>query len=360
MEDTLRKLVAFPTVSGDAKAMHELLEYVADFVTQRGMHVVWFNSNGFESIVATVKPDHKTPKVMLGAHADVVPAESPMFTLRQEDGKYIGRGVLDMKFAIASYLQVIDDIQHDLEMYDIGLMITGDEEVGGRDGVAVLIDAGYLPQVCILPDGGDNWQIQTGSKGILIYEITVEGKSAHGSRPWLGDNAITKILGVLDEIAALFPKVPTPETNTISLTKIKSGKALSQIPNAAKMTLDVRTLNSREYQRLDYEIRQICKRNNALCTNVSDGAPTSFDLNNPLIAPFAALITEVTGQPMAGYFAMGASDARYYIPYGTPIISVYPTGGNIHGDDEWLDVMAFGQFRDILRQYLDEVALTKP
>src|ERR1051326_2061023 len=137
-EDILRKLIAFPTVSGDAEAMHQLLEYVSSFVTQRGMHVVWFKSNGFESIVATVKEGHKTPKVMLGAHADVVPAEAAMFTLRQEEGKYIGRGVLDMKFALASYLQIIDDIKDDLDAYDIGLMVTSDEEVGGLDGVAKL------------------------------------------------------------------------------------------------------------------------------------------------------------------------------------------------------------------------------
>lgn len=361
MEDILRKLVGFPTVSGDRIAMHELLRYVADFVSARGMDVTWFDSNGFESVVAVPagRAGLKAPAVMLGAHADVVPAEPGQFTLSVDEGKYLGRGVYDMKFAIAAYLHIIDDIKDSINAYDIGLMVTSDEELGGENGVGEIVNNGYLPKVCLLPDGGENWQIQTGSKGILLYEIVVEGKSAHGSRPWLGDNAITKALGLLDEISLLFPKIPTPGSNTISLTKIQSGEAINQIPNAAKMTIDVRAVDSHEYKKLDRNIREICKRNNASCTCVSEGAPTSFNLEDPMLAPFAKHIAAVTGTRVEGFFAMGSSDARYFVPYGVPVISVYPPGGNIHGDGEWIGVTALGQFKEITRRYLDEVALTK-
>lgn len=356
MEHILQKLIAYPTVTGNAKAMHELLSYVANFVEQRGMYVEWLESNGFESIVATTKPGHKTPVVMLGAHADVVPARASMFELRQEAGRYYGRGVLDMKFALAAYLQIIDDIKDDIIDYDIGLMVSSDEEIGGRNGVATVVSAGYLPQVCILPDGGDNWQVQIGSKGFLLYEIGATGASTHGSRPWLGDNAITKLLVLLDEISALFPKVTSAETNTISLTKINAGEAPSQIPNAATMVIDIRTTDAQQYQQIDRAVRDICQRNRATCKSVSDGAPTSFSLEDPLIAPYAALITQNTGIPVKGYFTLGTSDARYFVPYGIPVISVYPTGGGIHGEDEWLDVDAFQKFHRITRAYLDEVA----
>ncbi len=356
MEEILRKLIAFPTVTGDKAAMHGLLSYVAGFAEQRGMHVEWLESNGYESIVATVKPGYKAPKVMLGAHADVVPARAAMFKLRQDAGRYYGRGVLDMKFAIAAYLHIIDDIKDNITSYDIGLMVSSDEEIGGRNGVANVVSAGYLPQVCILPDGGDNWQVQTGSKGFLLYEIGISGASTHGSRPWLGDNAITKLLGLLDEISALFPKVTSAETNTISLTKINAGSAPSQIPNAATMVIDIRTTDAQQYQRIDRAVRDICQRNSATCRSISDGAPTSFSLKDPLIAPYVKLITRTTGIPVKGYFTLGTSDARYFVPYGIPVISVYPAGSGIHSEDEWLDVEAFRQFGQITRAYLDEIA----
>src|ERR1043166_9191828 len=99
MEDILRKLVAFPTVTGDQTAAHEAIDYIAGFLTARGMHLERFDSNGYESVIATVRPGHKNPKVLLAAHLDVVPAPDEMFGMRLKDGKYIGRGVLDMKFA---------------------------------------------------------------------------------------------------------------------------------------------------------------------------------------------------------------------------------------------------------------------
>jgi acetylornithine deacetylase/succinyl-diaminopimelate desuccinylase-like protein len=356
MENILKKLVAFPTVSGDAQAMHELLQYVADFVMQRGMHVAWYESNGYESIVATVKPGDMTPKVMLGAHADVVPANAELFDLRKSKGKYYGRGVLDMKFALAAYLQIIDNLKDNLQAYDFGLMVTSDEEVGGHNGVAKLIDEGYLPQVCILPDGGDNWQIQTSSKGLWLFEIHAEGRTAHGSRPWLGDNAIHKLLIALDDIMALFPKHLHPDTNTISLSQLNGGEAMNQVPHHASMRVDVRTINSKEHARIYDNIVRICRKHGLRQQFIGDAAPTKFDLTDPLIAPFAQLVTSVTGVTQYGYHALGASDVRYYVPFGIPCISVYPIGGQLHAADEWVDVNACHQFMDITQQYLQLIA----
>ncbi len=356
MEDILKKLVSFRTISGNAVEMHALLDYVDNFVSQRGMCVQRYVWNGFESLVATVRPDNKTPTVMLAAHADVVHATDDMFTMRTMDGKHIGRGVLDMKFAIAAYLQIIDSIQPILQNYDIGLMITSDEELGGSNGVAKLVDLGYIPKVCILPDGGDNWQVQTSSKGLLIYEISTTGKTAHGARPWLGDNALIKLISLLDEIASLFPKYPHSGTNTISLNGMSGGEALSQIPGFAKMIIDIRTTDSYQYAKAHEAVLRICARHKAVCTVMAEGAPTRYELNNPFIAPYAQLVTEITGIPMRGFSATGSSDARYYVPYGIPCILSYPNGGNLHCSDEWIEAAALQQFKTIIRRYLDKVA----
>lgn len=356
MEEIFRKLIAFPTVSGNQQAAHDLLEYVSEFVQARGMHVARYEWDGYESLVATVKPGHKTPKVMLAAHADVVPGGPELFNLRKRGGSYIGRGVVDMKFALAAYMQIIDDIKSDIANYDIGLMITTDEELGGRSGTAKLVNEGYIPQVCILPDGGDNWQIQTSSKGLWLLEITANGRTAHGSRPWLGDNAITKLLAAIQEIGSLFPEHPHPDTNTMVLSRIDGGEAMNQVPNRASATLDIRTINSDEHARLYDALVKICRKRKLKHEFVGDAAPTRYSLKDPLIAPFAKLIREVTGIPVRGHHALGASDVRFYVPFGIPCISVYPKGGHLHADAEWLDIEAFEQFKVITLKYLEQVA----
>lgn len=354
MEEILRRLVAFHTVADDLQAIHEAIDYIADFVVKRGMHVERFDDNGIESLVATVAPGHKTPKVLLAAHLDVVPAADELFDMREAEGKLYGRGTLDMKCAIAVYLHLIDELQDHLEDYDIALMITTDEENGGQS-TAKLLDEGYEPKVCILPDGGDDWQIQVHSKGFLYLRIATYGKPAHGSRPWLGQNAIPPLLNVLQEVQALFPE-NKPETNTLDIGKISGGAAINQVAEYAEALLDIRFITRDDRNRICDDIEAICKKGNAEFDLVTEGNPTEFSLGNPYIAPFAQAITEVTGIKVAGSRTMGSNDARFFAAKNIPCISFYPTGAGHHGPEEWLEEKAFYQFKDVVGRYLERVA----
>ncbi|HSX32698.1 MAG TPA: M20/M25/M40 family metallo-hydrolase, partial [Candidatus Saccharimonadales bacterium] len=212
VEDILRDIIAMPSITGNYEANREGLNYIERFLSQRGMHTIRHEWNGIESLVATTRPT-KTPTVFLMGHFDVVAAPADMFQLRQDDQKYYGRGVLDMKGAIAAFLATVNQLNN-LQDYDFGIMITTDEEVGGFDGAQLLAQEGYVPKVMILPDGGANWNIERFCKGIWFTTFTATGKSAHGSRPWEGDNAITKLMDALREIQALFSAKPSETTST--------------------------------------------------------------------------------------------------------------------------------------------------
>ncbi len=355
MEEILRKLVAFPTITGDETAVHQALDYIAGFVVARGMHVERFDSNGFESIIATTIPGNKKPTILLGAHLDVVPAAEDMFILREDNGTFYGRGTLDMKGAIAAYLQIIDDLQDTLSDYDFGLMITSDEETGGENGVRALLDEGYEPKVCVLPDGGDDWQIQVHSKGLLYAKIVVYGKPAHGSRPWLGDNANLTLLNIIGEIQRLFPD-PSPDTNTMNLGQIKGGDAVNQVADYAEATIDIRVTSEHEKTRIIKALQTICDQSNVELIFTLNGAVGEFSLTNLYIKPFAECIEQVTGVKVKGSRTLGSNDGRYFAAKHIPCISFYPTGGGHHGPEEWLDKQAFHQMKDVIRNYLEKIA----
>lgn len=353
--DILRKLVSFPTVSGDHRTMAGLLDYVEGYLTARGMHTRRVTSDGFVSLVATTRPGVTRAKVMLAAHADVVPADPAMFALRREGERLRGRGVMDMKFAIAVYMQLVDDIRDRLDDYDFMIVITPDEEIGGGHGLAAVMAEGYRAQVCLLPDGGQDWQIQTASKGYWAFEITASGRPAHGSRPWLGDNALLKLIAVLDAIAALFPRHTGMDTSTISLTRLSGGESMNQIPGTASMTVDIRTIDDADHQRIYDAVQKLCTDAGTTCDVISRSLPTTSDLSHPLIAPYVRAIRDVTGVEPTGWHAPATSDARYLVPHDIPFIAVYPTGGGHHTPDEWLDAGALEDFHVVTRRYLDDV-----
>jgi acetylornithine deacetylase/succinyl-diaminopimelate desuccinylase-like protein len=355
MEEILAKLVSFPTVTGDLQANHQALDYIANFVNERGMFVERFDSNGVESLVATVRPGHKTPKVMLSAHLDVVPAPEELFELRSTKDTYYGRGVLDMKCALAAYLHFIDTQQHRLQDYDFGLLITTDEESGGGS-VEKLLNEGYLPSVCILPDGGDDWQIQVHSKGFLYLTVSTQGVTAHGSRPWLGQDATSSLLDALQEMKTLFPE-PTPDATTFHIGIIKGGHAVNQISDFAEAQIDIRLAREEDRSTTLDKLNSICKKYQAELTVMLSGAVGEFKLDNPYIASFAQLITEVTGTTVTGSRTLGSNDARHFGALGIPCISFYPPGGGHHGPNEYLDKQGFMHLGEILQRYLDKTAL---
>jgi len=357
MEHILERLVAFRTVTDDKQSNHEALDYIASFLADRGMHIERFDSNDCESLVATTRPGVKTPKVLLAAHLDVVPAPDESFVLRKESGRYYGRGTLDMKFALAAYLQFVDDVQDQLEDYDFGIMVTTDEEHGGMHGAAELVKEGYLPQVCIMPDGGDNWQVQLSSKGFYYLRLKAYGKPAHGSRPWLGTNAIQPIMDTLYDIRELFGE-SKPENSTLNIGMIHGGAAINQVADYAEASIDIRVHTEPEKQALLAKISQICQKRGVETEVILDGAATHFKLEHPLIAPFARHITDVTGVAVEGSHTLGSNDARFFAAHDVPCISVYPAGAGHHGPEEWLSEEGFHQFKEILDRYMDDVAKT--
>lgn len=183
LDGILEDLVAFRTVTGDYEAAMGCLGYAEAYLKNQGMKVARHEFNGFPSLVATTRRA-KTPKVLLQSHIDVVAAPDSCFNIKRKGNKLFGRGVMDMKFATAVFLKIAGDLKDSLADYDFGIMLTSDEETGGADGVKALLDAGYGAGVCLLPDAGKGWKLETSHKGCWIGCAKAKGVAAHGSKPW--------------------------------------------------------------------------------------------------------------------------------------------------------------------------------
>lgn len=355
MEYYLRQLISMPTVSSDHAANNKALDYLQAFFEERGLYVMRYSFNGVGSLVATIKKDDKTPKVLLAAHLDVVPGEPAQFTLRKEEGKYFGRGVFDMKLAIAAYMQVVDTLHYNLSDYDFGIMITADEEVGGSNGVERLVDLGYHPEICILPDGAENWEIEVLAKGLWWSRLRVNGVAAHGSRPWEGDSASFKMIDLLHDIKQAFAN-QAPLTDTLNIGTMRSGETVNQVPAYAEADLDIRYLSEESLQKVKDEILQLCEKHAASLEVIVHGLPCINSLENPYIKTYKELVEQTVGITPQGVVAHGGTDGRFFTAIDVPCIISSPEGGNRHGADEWVSVQSAETFTQILHKYLEKVA----
>jgi succinyl-diaminopimelate desuccinylase len=353
----LQQLVSLPTVTGDEATTNTAFTFVEDFLRKRGMHIQSYRRNGFRSFVATTKPDNRQPAVLLNAHMDVVPAPANLFKVTRRGDKLFGRGVMDMKFAIASYMAVVDSLKDELSLYDFGIMVTSDEEVGSKNGtIPLLKDYGYRPNVVVIPDSGENWQLETFAKGIHWIKLTAKGKPGHASRQWEGDSAIRRLLGAINEIELLIPADVGPEDTTLSVGTIEGGSTANQIPTHASAVIDIRYGSMDDYKQLFPRIKTMCKKHGVTATVIATGQPSINDPEDGYIRPFTEIVKKVTGEQHEYSMSYGVTDGRHFSEIGVPCVVIQPPAGDRHKDTEWLSRKGFDQFTVVLDQYVRKMS----
>jgi succinyl-diaminopimelate desuccinylase len=291
---------------------------------------------------------------------DVVAAPEQKFHPIVEGQKMYGRGVYDMKMAIACYMQLMHELQGQLTDYDIGIMLTSDEEIGGMNGVRMLLQDGYRSNIALIPDGGFNWNIETAAKGVMQVQISAKGTSAHGSRPWMGENAIEKLLCALQDIREYFDEI-RPKGSTYYATAnigiIQGGKATNMVPDSAEAKVDIRFPPSISADAIYDQLLAIVGRyDRVFVEKMQMASPSVVDVNLPSFHRFRALAKELYGIEVGTVSSHGASDARFFGEKDIPVLVIAPTGGDIHSDNEWIDLEDLVRFYGVVKMWVMEVA----
>ncbi|HEX6416509.1 MAG TPA: M20/M25/M40 family metallo-hydrolase [Candidatus Saccharimonadales bacterium] len=333
LETTLSQLISIPSVSSNSVACREVIDFILDELAPYNL----FISSDLDSlnpwVIATTK-DTKEPDIMLAAHLDVLPAPTEMFTMQKIDSKLIGRGTYDMKLAAACYLEFLKSHKDILKDLNIGLMFTTDEEIGG-DCMPKILESGWRPGVVFIPDGGGDWKVEGRAKGFWDVEIIARGKTAHGSRPWEGDNALHKLIDVLNILRSSFPS-SEPSDSTLAINQINGGMAINQIADYAVARLDFRSFSSDEISLYKAQLNQLALKYNLEINPTQHGAPINFDKNAPVVQGFLKELRHITGRDVEYIESFGGTDARYFAEYNIPCIIMEPYGGGRHAPDEWL------------------------
>jgi acetylornithine deacetylase/succinyl-diaminopimelate desuccinylase-like protein len=353
MKKILENLIKLKTVSEDKKVNRKALEYIEKEASNLPLHIKKEQSNGFKSLILTTKKTKK-PKILLQAHIDVVPGKEDLFTLKEKDGKYYGRGVYDMKFAIYCYLRLLKELNNDLSNLDLGVMITSDEELGGFNGVGYLLEKGYGADFAFLPDGRSNWEIEEGAKGFIHLKVKATGKEAHASRPWEGENAIEKLNLFLREAKKIFPQKGGYYT-TFNIGKIKGGLAGNQVPGFAEALVDIRFVPEKSKEEILRKLNKV-KSERIRLKEVISSPSFRVDVNNHYFNKFSEIAEKRYKIKRRTAFSHGSSDARFFAAKKIPTLVVKPKGGGHHGPNESIDKKDLERYYQVLKEFILEIS----
>lgn len=345
------QLVEFKSTNGNEKEIEACLEFIEEYFSGPEFVIKRHEYDRVSSTVISFKGD-EDPELMLHGHIDVIEASDDMFETERNEGELYGRGTADMKAGVAALMQVMKDLKADKP--SIGLMITSDEEVGGFKGAKKLFKE-YSPSFAVSaePNNIDGYlDIITDQKGVLRLKISVKGLSAHGSRPWNGENAAEKLMEKWPEIKDLFSDHRNGEAwvTTVNLGKLNAGESTNKVPEAAEAWLDIRT--AEEYPNKEV-IRDMEKIEGLEVEVLSDETMLHTSSDNNHVKALKKSAERVVDECKISR-KEPASDMRHASKEGIPAVVFGPEGYNAHAPNEYTNIESLGDYYSIMMEFIQE------
>jgi succinyl-diaminopimelate desuccinylase len=292
------------------------------------------------------------PTVILHGHLDVVPAREGQFEPRVEGDRLIGRGAYDMKGALAAMMVATVEAARQAAVR-VRFVCVPDEESDDVDdrSIDALIAGGLRGDFAITGEPTD-MHIGVQAKGVLAVRILVGGVAAHGSTPWLGDNAILKAHDAFRRIETLpFSRESSDlfDRPSINLARIVGGDAFNKVPDTCSMDVDIRYLPNQDPGSILAQIREIP---DVSVVKTFIRQPAIVSRSNPYVRALRdALATSIAGEPLS-VGRDGASDAVSFLEAGVPAVEFGPVGGGHHGPEEWVSVSSLETYRRALVDFV--------
>ncbi|MCW3063978.1 MAG: peptidase [Solirubrobacterales bacterium] len=292
------------------------------------------------------------PTVVFHGHLDVVPGREEQFAPRVEGDRLIGRGAYDMKGGLAAMLCAMSDLAAS-DRVRVRFVCVPDEESEEVDSRAtdVLVKGGLTADFAITGEP-TNLHIGVQAKGVLAMRLAIHGRSAHGSTPWLGDNAVLKAVDVFRRIESLpFSRESSEmfDRPSINLGRIHGGDVLNRVPDLCVMDVDVRYLPGQDPGAILAQVRAIA---DVEVTRTFIYPPAQVSPANPYVRALRdAAARSVEGEAMS-VGRDGASDAIAFLRAGIPAVEFGPAGGGHHGPDEWVSLVSLTRYRQALTDFV--------
>jgi succinyl-diaminopimelate desuccinylase len=326
-------------------------EFLADILRRAGLDVRSHEfASGRTGLLATLRGVESGSPLCFTGHLDTVPLGNaewtrPPFGGEIEGDRLYGRGACDMKGGVAAMVHAATRLASaGKPPRDVLLILTAGEETGCL-GSRAMAEDGYLPEkaaALVVGEPTDNAPV-LGHKGALWVRGLVRGKSAHGSMPEHGVNAISRAaraVRLLEDYFADAEEHPLLGRTTVNVGMISGGTKINMVPDKCEFEADVRTVPGLSHAEVVEGLRRALG-DLAEITSSIDAEAVYTDPDDPWIARALAAIADVGGgSAEPGYVSYFTDASTLSRAMGEPPTLLLGPGraGQAHQTDEWCSV----------------------
>lgn len=363
----LRALVAIPTAypPGDTTAM---ASYVSEVLSKMGYATEIHSCKaGQDNVVA--KLGSGSPSLVFNVHVDTVDAgdlslwTNPPLKATEVEDKVYGLGVANCKGSGAVQLWLAQEIARrgGPDKGEVVFTFVADEESLGDNGTKFICDSGIVtPDMLMLGAPTDN-TVTNVERGVLWVELTTHGRPAHAGQPDDGDNAILRMVRVLnflshDMAQRLAARYEDGMQSTMNIGLIQGGRNNNVVPSRCTAQIDRRLLPG---ETVDEAFAELLASVGA-ADEPGDTVQLDFLLgtngfrcgvDGPLVSTLTSAIEQVSGAPAEFSSGIGVSDGRHFANDGIEIVNFGPgVGSEGHASNESVTLASLRQSAVVLER----------
>lgn len=321
------------------------------------------------NVFITLNPGAR-PQLLYNGHLDTVPVGrrdawdvDPFGAVIKSDAMY-GRGVADMKGGVGAMLMAAKALRLERVQLKGSLVLNfvSDEETGGARGARYLMEHGYYsPDMVVVGEITNRNAIAVGEKGVAIFSLSTKGRTAHASTPWVGVNAIDKMMKLLCRVQSrledAFKNRPSGylPPATLNVGTIQGGVSFNVVADECTVVIDRRTLPGETTASVTQELQDIIDEVKSEDPDV-DATLQLVGSGDPFETPEDAFICRVAqgtleelnlDSAFVGYEQV--SDGRFFAEKGIPTILIGPgIAQRAHTPNEHLQL---DQYTEAIRIY---------
>jgi acetylornithine deacetylase len=365
LQDLVRINSVNPRLDPTAPGEPAIAAYVAGALEHLGLEVFRHEPEpGRISVVGRLRGSRPGRSLMLNAHADTVDVggmDEP-FSGDIRDGRLYGRGAYDMKGGLAAMMGAVKALVDAGRPHggEILLAAVADEEYASL-GTEDLVSR-YHPDAAIVTEP-TALDICLAHKGFAWFDVTTNGRAAHGSRFDLGIDAnmrMGRVLADLDVLEKdLRARTPHPLVGPPSLhaATLAGGSGLSTYAASCRLQIERRTIPGERAERISEEIRSILRRQmardpgfEAEMTVVLVREPFEVAPDAPIVRALTEASTAVLGRTPAYVGQTPWMDAALLAAAGADTVVMGATGAGAHAKEEWVKLASVHQLAQCLAE----------
>ena len=262
----LKLMVSTNTVNGNEIVLERKLKEILE---KEGLEceIDEFGPNGRANMLVKYPgADHSKPVLAMTGHMDTVPVgqvkwEHEPFACEIADGMLYGRGATDMKGGDAAclYAMILMKRAGIVPKQDLVFIATAGEETLSLGANRFIEQDGMKNVGALIVCEPSGLKQTIAHKGAIWVKVKFFGKTAHGSMPHLGINALlqmTRFVEALRDLPFAVEPNPTLGMPTVSVNKCVAGAATNVVPDHAEVELDYRTIPGQTWEDIKAHIER--------------------------------------------------------------------------------------------------------